>query len=55
MLNNVFPLAADPEALLGRGKCQPKKISFGILQPNSTVTFEKAATSVLILTGRAKV
>lgn len=46
--------AADPESLLGRTKSEPKKISFGVLQPNSTVIFEKAATSVLILTGRAK-
>lgn len=46
--------AADPEALVSGRKTAPRKMDFGVLQPNSTVIFEKAPTSVLILTGKAK-
>lgn len=48
-------VAADPEALVSGRKIEPRKMDFGVLQPNSTVIFEKAPTSILILTGKAKV
>ncbi|KAK8387728.1 hypothetical protein O3P69_018314 [Scylla paramamosain] len=46
--------AADPEALVSGRKTEPRKMNFGVLQPNSTVIFEKAPTSIVILTGKAK-
>ncbi|XP_064079732.1 vesicle-fusing ATPase 1-like isoform X2 [Macrobrachium nipponense] len=46
--------AADPEAALGKKK-DARKIKFGVLQPNSSIIFEKSEGSFLILTGKAKV
>ncbi|KAK8749377.1 hypothetical protein OTU49_015813 [Cherax quadricarinatus] len=46
--------AADPEALASHKKRAPHKINFGILQPNSSVIFEKSEGSFLVLTGKAK-
>ncbi|KAK7079234.1 hypothetical protein SK128_001838, partial [Halocaridina rubra] len=45
--------AADPEAALGKKK-EPLKIKFGVLQPNSSIIFEKSEGSFLILTGKSK-
>ncbi|KAG7167450.1 Vesicle-fusing ATPase 1-like 2, partial [Homarus americanus] len=45
---------ADPEALASGKKSKPRNIDFGILQPNSSVIFEKSEGSFLILTGKAK-
>lgn len=45
--------AADPEAALGKKK-EARKIKFGVLQPNSSIIFEKSEGSFLILTGKAK-
>ena len=36
-------------------KVEPKKIQFGVLEPNSSVVFEKADGSYVVLTGQAKV
>lgn len=46
---------ADPEALAAGKKSDPQKIEFGVLQANSSIIFEKAEGSYLILTGKAKV
>ncbi|XP_050728281.1 vesicle-fusing ATPase 1-like isoform X1 [Eriocheir sinensis] len=46
--------AADPEAVASGKKREPRKIDFGVLQPNSSLIFEKSEGSFLILTGKAK-
>lgn len=48
-------IAADPEAVTSGTKKEPRKIDFGVLQPNSSLIFEKSEGSFLILTGKAKV
>ncbi|MCL4129462.1 UNVERIFIED_CONTAM: hypothetical protein GTU68_013512 [Idotea baltica] len=45
---------SDPEALAAGKKSEPQKIDFGVLQPNSSIVFEKSEGSYLILTGKAK-
>ncbi|KAK3879166.1 hypothetical protein Pcinc_016244 [Petrolisthes cinctipes] len=46
--------AADPRAMASGKAHGPRLISFGVLQPNSSVIFEKSGDSTLILTGKAK-
>ncbi|KAK4322272.1 hypothetical protein Pmani_006971 [Petrolisthes manimaculis] len=46
--------AADPRAMASGKTHGPRLISFGVLQPNSSVIFEKSGDSTLILTGKAK-
>ncbi|XP_045607834.2 vesicle-fusing ATPase 1 isoform X1 [Procambarus clarkii] len=46
--------AADLEAVASGKKKVPRKINFGVLQPNASIIFEKSEGSSLILTGKAK-
>ncbi|KAB7498877.1 Vesicle-fusing ATPase 1 [Armadillidium nasatum] len=45
---------SDPEALAAGRKSEPHKLDFGVIQPNSSIIFEKSEGSFLILTGKAK-
>lgn len=47
--------AADMEAMASGKKGDPRKLDFGVLNPNSSIIFEKADGSALFLTGKAKV
>ncbi|XP_018009114.1 vesicle-fusing ATPase 1-like isoform X2 [Hyalella azteca] len=46
--------AADMDAMASGKKSEPRKLDFGVLNPNSSIIFEKAEGSALFLTGKAK-
>ena len=52
--NYLPPPAADAEAMASGKSVQPQELQVGILNPNSSIIFEKKGGSALFLTGKAK-